>query len=254
MGRTRWRACSSSPISSTRAAASCRRTCSISRRWSGWPRGSTSVPAPDGVPRHGGTSVPDPYLMPGAPVRLDGFFRCLRDIEITETGRVARFRCEDPTYLPLLADFLTPALLLDALFRFSMIHLDPTGTMMPVYVPVRCGRTLLVPGINDVTLQAAAEGLTLLAPAPRVTAEGGVSPWARVEDASGPHRPLRRRPAGGARGGCAAWRLAASSWRACRTRSRHACGRTRSCRRGSGRGGRRSAIPGAATSSWPHAS
>jgi NAD(P)-dependent dehydrogenase (short-subunit alcohol dehydrogenase family) len=147
--------------------------------------GLDSVPAPDGVPRHGGTSVPDPYLMPGAPVRLDGFFRCLRDIEITETGRVARFRCEDPTYLPLLADFLTPALLLDALFRFSMIHLDPTGTMMPVYVPVRCGRTLLVPGINDVTLQAAAEGLTLLAPAPRVTPEGGVSPWARVEDSQG---------------------------------------------------------------------
>ena len=147
--------------------------------------GLDNVPAPDGIPRHGGTSVPDPYLMPGAPVRLDGFFRCLRDIEITETGRVARFRCEDPTYLPLLADFLTPALLLDALFRFSMIQLDPTGTMMPVYVPVRCGRTLLVPGINDVTLQGAAEGLTLLAPAPRVTADGGVSPWARVEDASG---------------------------------------------------------------------
>jgi acyl transferase domain-containing protein/acyl-CoA thioesterase FadM len=147
--------------------------------------GLDGLPAPDGVPRHGGLSVPDPYLSPGAPVRLDGFFRCLRDIEISEAGRVAHVRFDDAAYLPLLADFLTPALLLDALFRFSMIHLDSTGTMMPVYVPVRCGRTLLLPGINDVTLHAAGEALTLLAPAPRVTPEGGVSPWARVEDSRG---------------------------------------------------------------------
>jgi NAD(P)-dependent dehydrogenase (short-subunit alcohol dehydrogenase family) len=147
--------------------------------------GLDSVPAPDGVPRHGGTRVRDPYLSPGAPVRLDGFFRCLRDIEISEAGRVARVHFDDHQYLPLLADFLTPALVLDALFRFSMIHLDSTGTTMPLYVPVRCGRTLLLPNVNDARLHAGGGTLTLIAPAPRVTAEGGVSPWARVEDGQG---------------------------------------------------------------------
>jgi hypothetical protein len=57
--------------------------------------------------------------------------------------------------------------------------------MMPVYVPVRCGRTLLVPGVNDAKLLATGESLTLVGSAPRVTGEGGTCAWARVDDARG---------------------------------------------------------------------
>jgi acyl transferase domain-containing protein/NAD(P)-dependent dehydrogenase (short-subunit alcohol dehydrogenase family)/acyl-CoA thioesterase FadM len=141
----------------------------------------------DGVPRELGQQVPDPYLSPYAPVHLDGFFRCLEAIEITARGRLARFRIVHTEHLQLLADFLTPAILLDALLRFSMIHLEPDG-MMPVYVPLRCGRTLLVPGINDARTGDYPDALWLVAPTPRVDGDRIFSPWARVETADA--RPL----------------------------------------------------------------
>jgi acyl transferase domain-containing protein/NAD(P)-dependent dehydrogenase (short-subunit alcohol dehydrogenase family)/acyl-CoA thioesterase FadM len=141
----------------------------------------------DGVPRERGLPVPDPYVSPDAPVRLDGFFRCLEAIEITAHGRLARFRIGQGAHLPLVAEFLTPAILLDALFRFSMIHLEPNG-MMPVYVPLRCGRTLLVPGINDARVGDYADALWLVAPTPRIEGDRIFNRWASVETSD--TRPL----------------------------------------------------------------
>jgi NAD(P)-dependent dehydrogenase (short-subunit alcohol dehydrogenase family) len=126
----------------------------------------------------------DPYLSPDAPIRLEGLFRCLHDIRVSETGRTARFRIADTAQLSSIADFLTPAVLLDALFRFSMIHVEPPDTM-PLYVPLRCGRTRLVPGINDARTREFFDALRLVAPTPRVDGDRIFSPWARVETDDG---------------------------------------------------------------------
>ena len=52
-------------------------------------------------------------------------------------------------------------------------------------VPIRCARTYLVPGINDVPLQAGGDELTLLAPTPTVAGEMISNDWAEVTDGRG---------------------------------------------------------------------
>ena len=66
----------------------------------------------------------------------------------------------------------------------AMIHVEPAGTI-PVYVPIRCRRTLLVPELNDAVLHGRREELFLSATSPRVDGEGVHSGWAQVTDARG---------------------------------------------------------------------
>lgn len=128
--------------------------------------------------------MPDPYLAPEAPVRLGGFFRCLSAIKIAHDVRRARFRIVETAKLHLLSDFLTPAVLGDGLFRFSMIQRPESGSV-PIYIPVRCGLIRMVPGINDALLHAKGEELLLSAAVPRL--EHGLihSEWAQVRDRRG---------------------------------------------------------------------
>ena len=56
---------------------------------------------------------------------------------------------------------------------------------MPVYVPLKCGRTLLVPGVNDARLVDLQERLWLVAPEPRVDGDRIFSPWAHAETDEG---------------------------------------------------------------------
>jgi acyl transferase domain-containing protein/NAD(P)-dependent dehydrogenase (short-subunit alcohol dehydrogenase family) len=135
---------------------------------------------------HDGRSIriSDPYLSPQAPVKLHGFFRCLRDIELAENVRRARFRIEETEKMPLVSEFLTPAILGDGLFRFSMIHVTESGNI-PVYVPLRCGRIRMAPGINDAILHVRGEDLLLTASKPRVEEKLVHNEWAQVTDARG---------------------------------------------------------------------
>jgi len=48
-------------------------------------------------------------------------------IELVGDVRRARFRIEKSDKLRLIADYITPAVLLDTLFRLSMIHVAPSG-------------------------------------------------------------------------------------------------------------------------------
>ena len=52
-------------------------------------------------------------------------------------------------------------------------------------VPIRCARTYLVPGINDLRLHERGEELTLLAPRPTIAGEVISNDWAQVTDARG---------------------------------------------------------------------
>lgn len=141
----------------------------------------------EGEPWPGGgvaTAVPDPYLLEGSPVRLGGPFRCLERIRLFDGGRRARLRIREPEGLAAMADFLIPALLLDGLFRCSMIHLSAAGGL-PVYVPVGCRLTRLAPGVNDLRLHAAGAELTLTAAEPRPEGEEMINDWSQATDASG---------------------------------------------------------------------
>lgn len=129
-------------------------------------------------------TVSDPYLSPQAPVRLGGFFRCLDAIEIADGVRHARFRIGEDEKLHLLSDFLTPAVLGDGLFRFSMIQLPESGSI-PIHIPVRCGRILMAPGINDALLHAKGENLLLASAIPRSDDQLIHSDWAQVTDRHG---------------------------------------------------------------------
>jgi acyl transferase domain-containing protein/NAD(P)-dependent dehydrogenase (short-subunit alcohol dehydrogenase family)/acyl-CoA thioesterase FadM len=126
----------------------------------------------------------DPYLAEGAAVQLDGFFRCLSNIEIGARARRARFHIRAAEKLYLIRDFLTPAVLLDALFRFSMIHDEPGGGL-PLYVPLRCQRTLLAPNVNDVSLHEHGTDLLLEATNPRKDGETMFNEHAQVRDQRG---------------------------------------------------------------------
>jgi NAD(P)-dependent dehydrogenase (short-subunit alcohol dehydrogenase family) len=129
-------------------------------------------------------TVPDPYLSPQAPVKLSGIFRCLDAIEIGDGVRHARFRIGEDEKLHLLSDFVTPAVLGDGLFRFSMIQ-PPAGGSIPIHIPVHCGRILMAPGINDALLHSKGENLLLAAAVPRPVNELIHSDWAQVTDRSG---------------------------------------------------------------------
>ena len=129
--------------------------------------------------------VPDPYVLPGSPVGLKGLFDCLDEIILTPAGqRIARFQIRNAQKLPELADFLIPALLLDATSRFAMIHRADRG-QMPLFVPIEAGETYVRPGFNDVSLHALSGGLILTADAPRVDGQLIRNAWAQVADVNG---------------------------------------------------------------------
>jgi 3-oxoacyl-(acyl-carrier-protein) synthase/NAD(P)-dependent dehydrogenase (short-subunit alcohol dehydrogenase family) len=89
--------------------------------------------------RSGDSSLEDPYLMNGSPVKLDGPFRAMRNITAGSTERWADYRVRQELqsrsgyggyrYLNLM--------LLDSLVRFGGIHLDAQKAF-PICVPEAC--------------------------------------------------------------------------------------------------------------------
>lgn len=126
----------------------------------------------------------DPYLAAQSPVKLDGFFRCLSEIELSSTGRQARFRIYDGRKLEALAGMPTAAVLLDGLFRFSMIHRG-SGGGFPIYVPIRCGRIFLAANFNDLLLYRRGGPLLLSGANPHGNSEKMANPYVQVTDGDG---------------------------------------------------------------------
>lgn len=123
------------------------------------------------------STLTDPYCQMGSQdVSLSGPFDGLREIQIEATGRQACFRlpgdCPWPT--------LTPALLLDAMFRVGAMYATASNEL---YVPVQIGRLVLPLMTHEDP--ALSERWTILSSSPRV--DGRRVHWERTEavDSSG---------------------------------------------------------------------
>ena len=88
----------------------------------------------------GGLQLPDPYLLEGSPVRLNGRFKSLRGLRVIDGQRLAHYQLGSSSYpeSPLL-HMLPNVILVDAFWRFGTIM--ATGERsLSVYVPERCER------------------------------------------------------------------------------------------------------------------
>ncbi|HYX25522.1 MAG TPA: SDR family NAD(P)-dependent oxidoreductase, partial [Thermoanaerobaculia bacterium] len=88
----------------------------------------------------GGLQLPDPYLLEGSPVRLNGRFKSLRGLRVVDGQRLAHYQLGSSSYpeSPLL-HMLPNVILVDAFWRFGTIM--ATGERsLSVYVPERCDR------------------------------------------------------------------------------------------------------------------
>ncbi len=105
-----------------------------------------SLPAPNAPPQpngrirraagNGGVSLPDPYLMEGSPVRLNGRFKSLSEVLVEDNLRVAQYKLAQGDGEDSPFGYMIPNLILvDALWRFGTVQQNPT-----VYVPERCRR------------------------------------------------------------------------------------------------------------------
>ncbi|MFI9405148.1 SDR family oxidoreductase [Nocardia sp. NPDC052316] len=127
-------------------------------RWQDW----TTDPAE--------RAVPDPYHLPGSPVRLSGPFVCTTDTRTHPRGARARFRPDLTDADPVWSKFLMPSLLLDGMARMGALHPTKAG-LLPVAVPTSVRRIDLYQQANDVEL-AQAGPLELYATPAEFTLDG----------------------------------------------------------------------------------
>ncbi|HEY6328433.1 MAG TPA: SDR family NAD(P)-dependent oxidoreductase, partial [Blastocatellia bacterium] len=84
-----------------------------------------------------GLNLPDPYLMDGSPVRLNGPFRTLKEVVVGRMGRRAEYKLNGGGYGSDF-DYLIPNIILvDAFWRFGTVRANESGGLS-VYVPERC--------------------------------------------------------------------------------------------------------------------
>jgi hypothetical protein len=103
--------------------------------------------SPPGAPERGktpelrgGQRLPDPYLLPGSPVRLNGIFKTLDRLAVNGDSRQAHYRLNGISYPgATLAHLLPNVVLVDAFWRFGTVMATGEHTLA-VYVPERCDR------------------------------------------------------------------------------------------------------------------
>ena len=130
-----------------------------------------------------GKRLPDPYNMEGAHVRLKGMFECMNNIVIEEGRRRADFKVKNADLLSSISDFLIPSILMDAVWRFSVIHTNHDNSM-PVYVP-EVGSVRLLPGLNDKKIHMYYEDIVLIGYNPRFEGNLTHSDWIQAVDSQG---------------------------------------------------------------------
>ncbi|HXT51636.1 MAG TPA: KR domain-containing protein, partial [Thermoanaerobaculia bacterium] len=121
------------------------------------PAHRTGESPPGAVPRaavtelRGGIELPDPYLLAGSPVLLNGRFKSLGGLRVVADRRLAHYRLDDSSYpASPLQHMLPNVILVDAFWRFGTIMVSnggmPNGDApnggrsLSVYVPERCDR------------------------------------------------------------------------------------------------------------------
>lgn len=82
---------------------------------------------------------PDPYVMNGSVVRLNGAFKTMSDIRVSSSHRMASYRLNGARYpASPFQHLLANLILVDSFWRFGAIH-SPDHQRLPVYVPEYCG-------------------------------------------------------------------------------------------------------------------
>ncbi|HEX3860338.1 MAG TPA: SDR family NAD(P)-dependent oxidoreductase [Stellaceae bacterium] len=134
---------------------------------------------------NGGSAEPcsDPYLSPGSPVKLGGMFACLHDIRVGPRVRVARYHIDPAKSLDPLSGFLSPVLLLDALFRLVGVAPDGDVSAGAVSVPLSGDSFHFAAGLTDRALQGVS--LKMVAANPRSEGEYLRTDWGHVTDPEG---------------------------------------------------------------------
>jgi hypothetical protein len=105
-------------------------------------RMSASLPKPPAIlfdaSSMDGERIPDPYLLPGAKVRLNGQFASTREIRVEPRRRYGSYKLADGGYPKSRYGYLTPNMVLvDAFWRFGTARWI-RGQTLGVYVPERC--------------------------------------------------------------------------------------------------------------------
>ena len=92
------------------------------------------------LPIHRGADrcLPDPYVMPGSPVQLDGVFRAMKEVQVYDADRRAGYQLPDANRHPSAFDHLIPKIIMvDAFWRFGTVRVCESGNL-GVFVPERC--------------------------------------------------------------------------------------------------------------------
>jgi hypothetical protein len=114
-----------------------------------------------------GLQLPDPYLLEGSPVRLNGRFKSLRGLQVERDRRMAHYRLGSSSYpeSPLL-HMLPNVILVDAFWRFGTIMATGDRTLS-VYVPERCDRMSVYFDYTDFALDWLHEPMVFTGSNPR---------------------------------------------------------------------------------------
>jgi hypothetical protein len=86
-----------------------------------------------------GVSLPDPYVIPGSRVWLNGQFASTRSINVGPSWRIGDYKLADYRYPESKYNHLLPNMIfVDAFWRFGTVQLLRDQTL-GIYVPARCG-------------------------------------------------------------------------------------------------------------------
>lgn len=88
----------------------------------------------------GGRFLPDPYVMSGSAVQLNGPFNSMANIQVGADYRKANYQFQHSSYPEFKYRHLLPNLIMvDSFWRFGAIHTNERETL-PLYVPRECAR------------------------------------------------------------------------------------------------------------------
>lgn len=146
-----------------------------------------------------GQSIQEAYMEPDSPVSLRGVFQCLNEIVIGTDRRRARFRLQNPGNLALVANFATPAVLIDAMLRVATSNGDANNPKA-VFVPQGWEKLSLTPNLNDRQLHQLHGELYLIGSNSWMKGDELFCDWLQVMDVSGTVLAVMERASGLSRG------------------------------------------------------